>query len=407
MCAIGLQPMQRLPAYLHKLARRYGPIAAFRLPWRQFCFINDADLIREVLVTQQQNFLKPPGAHARRLLLGKGSLTGEEPHRERRVIQPAFFSERIERYTRLMEMQSEEFVANIPSGWFDMHAAMTKLTLNIASKTLFGIDVSGVAKEVSSALREIMEEFPLAIGPFANLRRKLPLSSTRRFERARQRLERIVFALIAEHRRRSAGSEDGLGLLMGSRDSQTATFLTDAQIRDEAMTLFLASYETMANALTWTWYLLARDPAVALRLPREGDAYAQAVLNESLRLYPPAWIVGRYTREDVVIGPYHIPKGTTVLLSPLVTQRSRRYFHEPHRFTPERWLQPRRVPQFAFFPFGGGARRIGEQFALTEALIILRTVSQWCRFEHNSSAPAEMLPLVTLRPKGPVWLRAI
>lgn len=412
MLAIGRQPVHSLPAFLQRLTSRYGAVASFRLPWQYLCFVNDVELIKDVLVTQQHAFARSPGTRTLRLLLGEGLLTSDEPlhRRMRRIVQPAFHRERIERYVRIMQDRAEAFAANVPVGCFDMHAAMTELALSIASRTLFGPDAGDVANEVSIALREIMELLPLALGPIGALRLRLPLRSTRRFEYLRARLDSILTELIEKRRYISGEDADALTMLTQAIDPETNEPLSDQQVRDEAMTLFIAGHETTANALTWTWYLLSRYPLVAdcvRRAALDGDdEYLRAVISESLRLYPPAWMIGRRALRGVTIGEYLVPKGATVIMSPLVTQRSAKYFDDPNWFFPERWLRPHSMPQFAYFPFGGGSRRcIGEQFALTEALIILKTVSRRYQFGCMSKH-VRALPLVTLRPIGPVYMRS-
>ena len=413
----------QLPAFLEDLVHRYGDVSAFRVPWRRFVFFNDPQLVKEILVTQQHAFGKSPGFEAMRLLLGEGLLTSEEPlHRTmRRIVQPAFHRERIAAYAAVMSSQAAAFAAQL-DGSFDMHAAMTGLTLRIASLTLFGVDAGGAAGTVSSALHEIMEVFPLALGPLALLRRRLRAPSHRRFERSSAELDRIVLTLIEERRRERSERNDVLSLLLAERDEESGLAPSDTQVRDEVMTLFLAGHETTANALTWTWYLLATHPAVEERMHREIETvvgsrspeladiarltFTGKVLRESLRLYPPAWIIGRRALRDVVVGNYLVRNGTTVLVSPLVMHRTARYFPEPGRFDPDRWdsVEP---AQFVYFPFGGGARRcIGEQFALTESTIVLATLAQLFRFTLDERTIAQPQAMVTLRPRYPMLMHA-
>jgi cytochrome P450 len=291
-----------------------------------------------------------------------------------------------------------------------MHAEMMELTLRIASKTLFGADAGEEADRVGAALHEVIDVFPDVLGPFGAIKRRLPIAPTRRFRRARRVLDEIVLRLVAQRRASGEDRGDALSMLLASRDAETGERLNDAQVRDEVMTLFVAGHETTANALTWTWYLLARHPAIASRLHEELRAnhetpYLDAVLNEVLRLYPPAWILGRDALREVEIAGWRLRKGATVFLSQLVMHRSAEYFPEPLRFMPERWLgDPPQLPQFAYFPFGGGSRKcIGDQFAWMEARIHLGTLASRFSFTlQNPEADIAPEPIITLRPIGPV-----
>jgi cytochrome P450 len=329
----------------------------------------------------------------------------------RRVVQPAFHRERIADYARTMREYARAWQPL--AGAFDMHAQMMELTLRIASKTLFGVDAGAQADRVGAALHEVVTIFPDVLGPFGAIKRRLPFPATRRFRKARSVLDEIVLDLIAQRRHDARGDVSALSLLLGSRDDESGEGLSDAQVRDEVMTLFVAGHETTANALTWTWYLLAKHPDVRERLRDELRAdsqtpYLDAVLNEVLRLYPPAWILGRDALRDVDIEGWRIRKGATVFVSQLVIHRSPRYFDQPEEFRPERWLPAPSLPQFAYFPFGGGARKcLGDQFAWTEARIELAHLAQHWRFElANPDHRVAPDPIITLRPRGPVRMLA-
>lgn len=402
-------PFRRFPAFLRDVTARYGNVVAFALPWRSYIFVNEPPLIKEILVTQQHAFSKSLGTRVLRLLLGEGLLTSEEPlHRKmRRIVQPAFHRERMAEYAAIMRRDAAECAARLaPGQTFDAHATMTELTLRIATETLFGSDESDSAQLVADALRLMMGEFPAMLTPIGALRQRLPLRSTRRFWEARAQLDAIIYGLI--ERRRSDGSDrhDALTLLLDARDADTS----DEQIRDEIMTLFMAGHETTSNLLTWTLFLLAHNPPVAARAEQaaatgNGD-YLERVLKETLRLYPPAWIIGREAMEDVTLADgSFIPAGTTVFLAPLILHRRADLFPNPEAFDPDRWLGPDPQP-FAYVPFGGGARRcIGEEFAMREAAIVLAELLPGRRFEMEPGARVEIAPLVTLRPAGPVMMR--
>jgi len=408
-------PFAKFPEFMRYLTQEHGQTAAFSLPWRSYVFVNEPASIKDVFVTQQHLFSKSLGARTLRLLLGDGLLTSENPkHKQmRRIVQPAFHRERIARYMEIMAACGDEFVGRLePGKSFDAHAAMTQLTLRIATLTLFGSDESAASQQVSRALAILMEEFPLVLGPFGAIRQRLPLPATRRFYRARRDLDAIVYGMIARRRADGIGRGDALSMLLAASDAETGERPDDEQIRDEVMTLFLAGHETTANALTWTLYLLAQNPDVDARLGEaaaDGDRdYVMRVARESMRLYPPAWIIGREAKTDVtLVDGSFIAKGTTVFISPLVLHRRADTFPDPDRFDPDRWIgfEP---PPFAYVPFGGGARRcIGEEFAWGELALLLTVFARTYRFERTSSAPVGTSPLVTLRPDGPVAMRAL
>jgi cytochrome P450 len=407
-------PFRRFPDFLAEMTQRYGDILAFSLPWRSYVFVNEPALVKDILVTQQHAFSKSLGTRVLRLLLGEGLLTSEEPlHRQmRRIVQPAFHRERIAEYARVMERDAAEFVERItPGELFDAHAAMTELTLRIATETLFGSDESDSARLVREALRLMMNEFPKMLTPAGAFVTRLPLPSTRRFWRARAMLDEIVYGLIARRRADPRDRADALSMLLAAGDGE-ANASSDEQIRDEIMTLFMAGHETTANTLTWSLFLLAQNDEVDSRAAlaaRDGDRdYLARVVKEVLRLYPPAWIIGREALRDVTLSDgSHIPAGTTVFMVPLLLHRKPQFFKNPEAFEPERWLEEE-PPPFAYIPFGGGARRcIGDEFALRETTIVLETLLQRYRFELEPGARVETAPLVTLRPAGPVPMRAI
>lgn len=407
-------PFRRFPEFLREMTARYGNVLAFSLPWRSYVFINEPALVREMLVTQQHAFSKSLGTRVLRMLLGEGLLTSEDPlHRQmRRIVQPAFHRERVAEYAQVMERDATEFADRLrPGDVFDARAAMTELTLRIATETLFGSDESESAQTVAESLRLMMNEFPYMLTPLSALRQRLPLPGTQRFWHSREVLDRIIYGLI-ERRRGAAGRNDALSLLLAARDSETGHQPSDEQIRDEIMTLFMAGHETTANALTWALYLLAQHPQIDARLSaavREGDdSYVTRVVKEVLRLYPPAWIIGRETLRDVTLdGGTLIPTGMTVFMSPLLLHRRADFFADPDRFDPDRWLGTE-PPPFAYIPFGGGARRcIGEDFAWGEAAIVLQALSARYRFALATDASVKMAPLVTLRPASPVMVRVI
>jgi cytochrome P450 len=408
-------PFRKFTPFLLEMNARYGNVFAFSVPWRKYVFINEPALIKDVFVTQQQAFTKSLGARSLRFLLGDGLLTSEEPkHRQmRRIVQPAFHRERIANYAETMERAAGEFVAGLrPQSVFDVYAAMTALTLRIATTTLFGSDESASTREVSVALGLMMEEFPHVLVPLGHLRQRLPLPSTKRFHQARAQLDAIIYGLIARRRTDGRDTGDALSMLLAARDADTGYRPTDEEIRDEVMTLFMAGHETTANLLTWTFYLLAQNREIDERLGAAvaagDDAYVGRVIREGLRLYPPAWLVGRESQQRVtLVDGTIVPPKTTVLFAPLLLHRRAEFFADPQRFDPDRWLnwEP---PPFAFFPFGGGARRcIGDEFALREAEIVVAAIARRYSLVKDPAVEVGTAPMVTLRPAGPVPMRPV
>jgi cytochrome P450 len=408
-------PFRRFPEFLREMTARHGNVVAFALPWRSYVFINEPALVKDILVTQQHAFSKSLGTRVLRLLLGEGLLTSDDPLHclMRRIVQPAFHRDRIATYARMMEHDANEFAERLTPGIaFDAHAAFTELTLRIATETLFGSDESDSAQAVAAALRLMMNEFPYMLTPLGSLRQHLPLPATRRFRQGREMLDKIIYGLIAHRRRDGSERTDALSMLLAARDAETGYRPSDEQIRDEIMTLFVAGHETTANALTWALYLLAQHPEVAERMaaamPESDSALVARVVKETLRLYPPAWIIGRETRHDVtLIDGSFIATKTTVFVAPLILHRRPDIFSEPDRFDPDRWLGPD-PPPFSYIPFGAGARRcIGEEFALRETSIVLEALTRRYRFALEAGAQVDVAPLVTLRPSGEVPIRAI
>jgi cytochrome P450 len=409
--------------FIQRIARDYGDISYFRMGPQDVYFLNHPDYVKDVLVTHQQNFIKGRALQRSKKLLGEGLLTseGEFHRRQRRLAQPAFHRQQIMTYGAAMTAYAERMRA----GWRDgetlnISQEMMRLTLAIVGKTLFDTDVEAEADEIGDALTTIVHLFNAMMLPFSELLEKLPLPQKRRFEKAKQRLDATIYRMIEERRLSGEDRRDLLSMLLGARDEESdGTGMTDKQVRDEALTIFLAGHETTANALTWTWYLLSEHPEVEAKLHAEIDRvlegkrlptledmpqlrYTEMVLAESMRLYPPAWAIGRLSINEHEIGGYVIPPRALVLVSPYVMHRDARFFPEPERFDPERWTPAAREarPQFAYFPFGGGARRcIGEGFAWMEGILLIATLAQHWRLRHVPGHPVALHAAITLRPK--------
>jgi cytochrome P450 len=412
---------RRLP-FMIESAEKYGDIVLFKVGNERVYLFNSPDLIRDVLVTNQKNFTKSRALVRAKRLLGEGLLTSEgEFHlRQRRLAQPAFHRDRIAAYGRSMV----EFAGRTASRWsersqLDVHSEMMKLTLAIVARTLFSADVEKEATEIGNALTVTFQAFNVGILPFSEVLEKLPLPYLKRFEAARSRLDSTIYRIIEDRRASGEDKGDLLSMLLLAQDTEgDGGRMTDLQLRDEALTIFLAGHETTANALAWTWYLLSQHPDVEAKFHRELDTlggrlpkpedlaslpYTRMILAESMRLYPPAWAVGRRAINDFQANDYTIPARSMVLMCQYITQRDARFFPDPERFDPERW-QPEIAatrPKFSYFPFGGGTRIcIGEQFAWMEGILVLATIGREWKLRYAGDAPPQIDPQITLRPRG-------
>jgi cytochrome P450 len=417
-----IAPRRNPLALLTGLARDYGDIVHFKLAGERAFLINDPQLIRDVLVTHQKNFTKSRGLERAKKLLGEGLLTSEGANhvRQRRLIQPAFHRERIAGYAGVMVEHASRMRARWqPGATYDISNEMMHVTLSIVGKTLFDTDVESKADEIGIALTHVMETFFISMLPFQDIIDRLPIPAIRRAQRARQRLDALIYQLIADRRASGRDHGDLLSMMLESQDTDAGNArLSDQDVRDNALTIMLAGHETTANALTWAFYLLSQTPDAAAKLQDEIDRvlegrlptmadlprlpYVERVVTEALRLYPPAWIIGRRAIADYVLGDYVAPARAIIFMSPWVTQRDARWYPEPDRFNPDRWTPEFKaaLPPFAYLPFGGGARKcIGDQFALMEAALVLTTVAQKWRLQLAPGHPVLTQPLITLRAK--------
>jgi cytochrome P450 len=406
-------------SFMPKLVRDYGDIVTMRYYNFRVYFISHPDFIEQVLVTHNRKFIKGRILRKNRRLFGDGLLTSEGDFwlRQRRLAQPAFHRGRVASYADTMVKYADRLLAEWKDGEErDLHAEMMRLTLQIVAKTLFDADVDKDAKEVGRALGALMElnsDFrKLILTPTW-----LPTPRNIRAAIAIRRLDKIIFRFIEERRTSGKDAGDLLSMLLAARD-EDGSRMTDRQLRDEAITIFLAGHETTANALSWTWMLLSQNPAVEAKLHAELDAvlagrtpslddlpnlrYTGHVVTESMRLYPPAWGMARVAIEDVEIGGYPIPKGCGISLAQWVVHRDARWFDAPEEFRPERWEGDlmKRLPRFAYFPFGGGPRQcIGNNFAVMEATLLLATIAQKFRIRLVPGHPVVPMPSITLRPR--------
>lgn len=409
--------------FFQTLQRTYGDFVAYAMGGEQIYFVNDPQQIKDILVTNNRNFMKGRGLERAKRLLGQGLLTSEPPlHlRQRRLMQPAFHRERIAGYGATMVTYADRLRRQwIDGAELDVAQEMNRLTLSIAGKTLFDLDVDSQAGEVGTALTEVMESFWTAMLPFVNVLERLPIPQLRRARLARARLDRIIYGMIAERRTSPAGIKDRgdlLSMLLLAHDEEDENRgMSDQQVRDEAMTIFLAGHETTANALTWTWYLLSQWPEVERKLHAEVDrvlggraptmadipalAYVERVVTESMRLYPPAWVIGRRALGPYAVNGFVTPPRALFVMSPYVLQHDARYYPDPERFDPDRWTPAFRaqLPKFAYFPFGGGPRQcIGESFAWMELVLVVAAVAQRWSLALVPGHPVVPQAVVTLR----------
>ncbi|MFO0583035.1 MAG: cytochrome P450 [Anaeromyxobacter sp.] len=426
-------PFARDPlGFLDRVRREHGPVARFRMGPIGIWLVAEPELIREVLVVRAASVHKPRGLEAAKVVLGEGLLTsdGESWRRRRRLTQPGFHAERLRAYAAVMARRARERVARWRDGEVvDAAAEMARLALEIVAEALFGQDRVEEIEPAAAAVSEAVDAFRIGRIPIAKLLDRLPIPPTRRLHAARDTLDAIVYRFIAD--RRARPGDDLLSLLLAAKDEEGGPGLSDREVRDEVMTLFLAGHETTANALAWAIDLVGRDRRVQERLEAEAERagdlaeaalagaapavagpleLARRVVTETMRLRPPAWNVARSALEDFPLGPYTVRARDTVVTPQWVVHRDARFFPEPERFLPDRWSPEGRaaLPRLAYFPFGAGPRQcLGEGFAWAEAAIALAAIAREVRLVPVSPAPPTPVPRITLRPGGGVPVRVL
>jgi cytochrome P450 len=402
------------------VAREYGDLASIRFGPKRIFLASHPDLIEQVLVTDAKHYIKHFGARMYKPVLGNGLVTSEGDFwlRQRRLSQPAFLKSRVLAYAPVMAEITDRFLSTWEDGQrVDVHERFSYLTSIIALKTLFGLDDPGDREAFTDALRlafDLMSERFRTIIPIPLW---VPTGTNRRLKVAIAHLNRVVDGFIAHGRARKTPGDDLLSRLVTAQDDD-GTRMTDSQLRDEAMTLYLAGHETTALTLSWSWYLLAQHPHVEDLLATEWNVvlngrtptaddlprlpYTEAVITEAMRVYPPVYLIGREATCDLELGGYRVKKGYTVFMSQWVSHRDPRYFGpDPETFRPERWLDglAKRLPKYAYYPFGGGPRVcIGNTFALMEAAIMLAAVGQKFRFTLEPEPAVDVDPQITLLP---------
>ncbi len=423
------------------LLKTYGNIAQYRFMGTPIVFINDPEYIREVLVTQSSSFVKERTVKRMKVLLGEGLITSDDPFhlRQRRIAAPAFHRQRIAAYgDQIVAIAATQRETFRPGQTIDIAASSMRLSLEIVARTLFDTEVTDDIRRINDEVNTIMDLYNFIVAfPRIESFMHLPIPGIMKFRRSKARLDAVVDRLIREHREAAARGEpdkgDLLSMLLASTDDQLDasghhTGMSDEQARDEVLTIFLAGYETVANGLAWTWYLLSQHPEVEARLHTELDAvlgtgcdarlptladypqlrYTEQVFAESMRLYPPAWAMGRMSTRPVNLGPYSIPTGAHVFFSQYIMGRDPKYFPDPLRFDPERFTTEAKAarPKFTYFPFGGGNRQcIGESFAWMEGVFSIATIAQRWRLTYQGATPPEVQAKITLRPKHPMMMQ--
>jgi cytochrome P450 len=456
------------------LLKTYGKIAHYRFMGTPIVFLNDPRYIQQVLVTDAAHFVKERTVRRMKVLLGEGLITSEDPihKRQRRIAAPAFHRQRIAAYgDQIVSIAQSHRDQWHPGQRIDISAASMALSLEIVARTLFDTDVTPDIRAINDEVNTIMHLYNFIVAfPRIESVLHLPIPGIVKFRKSKARLDAIVHRLIAEHRKSAVDKGDLLSMLLAStyepaeaealpystKASPTVTKassrstkglsvrlqphesteptrperMSDDQVRDEVLTIFLAGYETVANALTWTWYLLSQNPDVETKLHAELDTvlgtgnqqrlptladypslrYTEQVFGESMRLYPPAWAMGRMSTREIHLGPYNIPAGAHLFFSQYIMSRTPEYFPDPLRFDPDRFTPEAKAarPKFTYFPFGGGSRQcIGESFAWMEGVFSIATIAQRWRMVYLDATPPVPQAKITLRPRDPLMMQLI
>jgi cytochrome P450 len=414
--------------FMLKLAREYGDISTFRVGRERVYFVNSPEGVRDVLVNHYDNFLKGRGRSRARKFIGEGLLLseGELHRRQRRLALPSFHRQRIAAYAEEMGAAAVRCSERWRDGETrDIWPDMLRLTLGIIGRTMFGAEVESEGDEVGSAMRAATLQYRTFKLPGAKLFERLPLPHLVRFRRGKRQLRAVVLRLIAERRRTGLDNGDLLSMLLAAEYEGGGERMTPEQVWDEALTIFIAGYDTTATALMWTFYALSLNPEAESRLHEELDSvldggraaafedlgrlqYTERVLCEAMRLYPPTWRLVRRALRDFPVGGQVIPSGSLVVVCQYAMHRDPRYFPDPERFDPDRWTPEARSarPQFSYFPFGGGPRRcLGESFAMTEGVLLLATLARRWRMRPAAGHRVEVVTEHLLRAKWGMRMR--
>ena len=408
--------------FLRKIAQEFGDIVHFKMGPIRIVLLNHPDFIKEVLTTHHRNFVKGRPLEMAKELLGEGLLTSEGDFHKRhsRIIQPAFHRNMIDSYAP----DITKVVSRLMDDWadgkkVDMKDEMTTMSMLIAGKSLFNVELEKDSADIIQSLETATSLFGRIPLPFSEGLLKLPIPSTLRFKRAKAQLDKIIYGIIAERRLSKEDNGDLLSLLLRSQEEYGGgAAMSDEHVRDEALTLFLTAFDTTSTALTWTWYLLSQNPEVEAELHRELDLilngrlptaddipqlkYTRMVFGESLRIYPPSYLIPRQAINEFSIDKYIVPAGTIVLMSPYLIHHDSRFHPDPEKFNPRAWDNHlnNQNSKYEYFPFSRGPRScIGEPFAWMQGILVLASIAQFWRVKHLPEHPVELLQLINLRPR--------
>lgn len=413
-------------AFTLKTAQEYGDIAHFSLGSRPVFLLNNPGFVQHVLQDNYRNYRKSDFYDAVRPFFGNGLglSEGDFWRRQRQMAQPGFGREKL----AAMATGMSECASDMVDSWrmaasqgtsFDVVSETMRLALSIAVRTLFSRQIDGEFRTIYDALTVALRHAEHRVWAPVSFPERVPTSRNREFLKAIRTLDRIVYGVIEQRRQSNEETNDLLSLFLAARDEETGEEMTDQQLRDEVLTIFIAGHETVASAMAFTFYLLSRHPDIERRVVQElentlgGRApafedlpkleYTSRVVSEAMRLYPPVWTVSRAPIEDDEIGGHRVPAGATVMISPYVMHRNAKYWENPEGFDPERFTEEnsRGRPRYAYFPFGGGPRIcLGRHFAMMEAQIVLATVLQKYRVDVVPGQTVVPEPMISLRPRG-------
>lgn len=425
--------IQRDPLnFMLDMVAEYGNIVQFPIGQRMVYLVNEPQYIRHILLENHHNYSKDTIQYNQLArVTGRGLLTSDGDFwlRQRRLAQPAFHKTRIAALDRLITTSTAQML----SSWqdyadrgepLDIDQEMMQLTLRIVGQALFSIDLQQQAQDFTRAVLTTLEYIVYRSQNFLALPESIPTPRNLQFRRALQVMDDLVYEMIAERRKVESPPDDLLSMLMAAREADSGVGMSEAQIRDEVMTILIAGHETVASALTWSFYLLAQHPAHQDRLVDEACSsgsqapdrngfenlkFSRAVFEETLRLYPPAWLITRRATSKDQLGSFQIPPDSLMIISPFVLHRNENFWEEPEKFDPSRFMVDRRpTHRFDYLPFGGGPRQcIGDRMALYEAVLILSTITREYRLELAPDKPVELTAQVTLRPKNGLHLHPV
>jgi cytochrome P450 len=413
--------------------QEFGDLVRFKLGFLQAHIVTNPEHIKYVLQDNNRNYNRQTLGHNRiRTVLGNGLVNSDGAFwlRQRRIAQPAFHRQKISAFADLMVKNTVGFLEKLEiyatnSQVFNIEEEMLALTLKIVSQTLFSTEVDSRISRITEAVTVAMRHINNRITNPFSLPESIPTKENVHFRKMLTTLDKTVYDIIQERRNNPKEAKDLLSMLMTACDEETGEMMNNEQLRDEVMTMFLAGHETTASSLTWTWYLLSKNPiarrciqqelkdVLAERLPTFEDLpklqYTQLVVKESLRIYPSVWLFLRSAIEDDEIAGYHIPAKSIMILCPYITHRDNRFWENPEGFDPERFALDKitKMPRFAYFPFGGGPHIcIGNEFAMMEIQLILATVMQKYQLDLLPGQVVEIEPLITIRPRHGLMMKA-